>query len=84
MFSGMAGVAMWTIAIPPDVLKSRLQSAPPGTYSGIWDVFRKTMATDGPKALFKGWGAAMLRAIPANAATFMGYEVSLKVMNLLW
>ncbi|KAG1220014.1 hypothetical protein G6F35_007019 [Rhizopus arrhizus] len=28
---GMAGVAMWTIAIPPDVLKSRLQSAPAGT-----------------------------------------------------
>lgn len=81
---GMAGVAMWTIAIPPDVLKSRLQSAPPGTYSGIWDVFRKTIATDGPKALFKGWGAAMLRAIPANAATFMGYEVSLKIMNMIW
>ncbi|KAI9610370.1 hypothetical protein H4Q26_006509 [Puccinia striiformis f. sp. tritici PST-130] len=27
---GIAGIAMWSIAIPPDVIKSRLQSAPEG------------------------------------------------------
>lgn len=27
---GMAGVSMWSIAIPPDVIKSRIQSAPAG------------------------------------------------------
>ncbi|KAG2097942.1 mitochondrial carrier domain-containing protein [Suillus discolor] len=32
---GTAGVAMWSIAIPPDVLKSRMQSAPSGTYSQL-------------------------------------------------
>ena len=64
----MAGVAMWTIAIPPDVLKSRLQSAPAGTYSGIGDVLRVLLKTEGPQALFKGLGPAMLRAFPANAA----------------
>lgn len=67
-FKGMAGVAMWTIAIPPDVLKSRLQSAPAGTYSGIGDVLRVLLKTEGPQALFKGLGPAMLRAFPANAA----------------
>jgi solute carrier family 25 carnitine/acylcarnitine transporter 20/29 len=80
----MAGIAMWTIAIPPDVIKSRLQSAPRGTYTGSLDVLRKTLAHDGASALFKGLGPALLRAFPANAATFLGYEVSLKIMNMLW
>ena len=58
---GTAGVAMWSIAIPPDVIKSRLQSAPTGTYSGFVDCIRKTIAADGVGALWKGFGPAMLR-----------------------
>ncbi|KAL0566977.1 carnitine transporter, partial [Marasmius crinis-equi] len=58
---GMAGVAMWAIAIPPDVIKSRIQSAPTGTYSGFMDCARKTIAQDGAAALFKGLGPAMAR-----------------------
>ncbi|KAI8391676.1 mitochondrial carrier domain-containing protein [Radiomyces spectabilis] len=81
---GMAGVAMWTIAIPPDVLKSRLQSAPAGTYNGLLDCLQKTVRTDGTRALFKGLGPAMLRAFPANAATFLGVEYSMKAMNLVF
>ncbi|KAI8971691.1 mitochondrial carrier domain-containing protein [Mycotypha africana] len=81
---GMAGVAMWTIAIPPDVLKSRLQSAPAGTYTGLVDCLKKTVKADGPSALFKGLGPAMLRAFPANAATFLGVEYSMKAMNMLF
>lgn len=53
---GTAGMAMWSIAIPPDVIKSRLQGAPHGTYSGFLDCARKLVAKDGPSALFKGFG----------------------------
>lgn len=81
---GMAGVAMWAIAIPPDVLKSRLQSAPSGTYSGFMDCARKTIAQDGARALWKGFGPAMARAFPANAATFLGVEASRKVLDGLF
>ncbi|KZV76954.1 mitochondrial carrier [Peniophora sp. CONT] len=81
MAGGTAGVAMWAIAIPPDVLKSRLQSAPTGTYSGIMDCARKTIAVDGVKALWKGFGPAMARAFPANAATFLGVEASRKLLD---
>ncbi|KZS95725.1 mitochondrial carrier [Sistotremastrum niveocremeum HHB9708] len=81
---GMAGVAMWSIAIPPDVLKSRLQSAPTGTYSGFLDCARKTIATDGVKALWKGFGPAMARAFPANAATFLGVEASRVLLDKLF
>jgi len=78
---GTAGVAMWSIAIPPDVLKSRIQSAPSGTYSGFLDCARKTIAADGVTALWRGLGPAMARAFPANAATFLGVEVAKKVMD---
>ncbi|PVV03550.1 hypothetical protein BB560_000947 [Smittium megazygosporum] len=78
---GFAGVANWVVAIPPDVLKTRLQTAPPGTYTGIRNVFIDLMKTEGPKALFKGLGPAMIRAFPANAACFMGVELSMKALN---
>lgn len=81
---GTAGVAMWSLAIPPDVLKSRLQSAPTGTYSGLFDCFRKTVAQDGVTALWKGFGPAMARAFPANAATFLGVEASRKLLDGLF
>ncbi|KAA1121255.1 carnitine transporter [Puccinia graminis f. sp. tritici] len=58
---GFAGIAMWSIAIPPD----------------------KTVKADGPKALFKGLGPAMWRAVPANAATFLGVELALSALNKL-
>ncbi|ORY66652.1 mitochondrial carrier domain-containing protein [Leucosporidium creatinivorum] len=78
---GFAGVTMWTFAIPPDVIKSRLQGAPEGTYKGFIDCAAKTIKADGPGALFKGFGPAMARAFPANAACFLGVELSLQAMN---
>lgn len=78
---GTAGIAMWSIAIPPDTIKSRIQSAPPGAYSGIMDCLRKTIAKDGVKALWKGFGPAMARAFPANAATFLGVEASRSLLD---
>ncbi|KAI9218569.1 hypothetical protein BC828DRAFT_407481, partial [Blastocladiella britannica] len=69
---------------PADSIKSLVQSAPPGKYSGFTDALVKTVRSDGPSALFRGLGPAMLRAFPANAACFLGVEVSLKVMNSLW
>ncbi|GJJ09931.1 hypothetical protein Clacol_004155 [Clathrus columnatus] len=84
MAGGTAGVAMWSIAIPPDVLKSRIQAAPTGTYSGLLDCARKTIAADGVRALWKGFGPAMARAFPANAATFVGVEASRKVLDSMF
>ncbi|RDB28802.1 Mitochondrial carnitine/acylcarnitine carrier protein [Hypsizygus marmoreus] len=78
---GTAGVAMWALAIPPDVLKSRIQSAKTGTYSGMLDCARKTIAQDGVRALWRGFGPAMARAFPANAATFLGVEASRNLMD---
>lgn len=79
---GMAGILNWVVAMPADVLKSRLQTAPEGTYpNGLRDVFRKLMAEEGVRALFKGITPVMVRAFPANAACFIGLEVGFKILN---
>merc|ERR1719430_2266048 len=65
---GIAGMLNWSVAIGPDVLKSRLQTAPEGKYpNGIRSVFVDIMKTEGPQGLFKGLTPVMLRAFPANA-----------------
>ncbi|KAI9102441.1 mitochondrial carrier domain-containing protein [Phlyctochytrium arcticum] len=81
---GMAGVAMWSIAIPPDVIKSRIQSAPAGTYKGFMDCGLKIVASEGPTALFKGLGPALLRAFPANAAGFLGRAAMMEALHRMW
>ena len=79
---GMAGIFNWIVAIPPDVLKSRLQTAPEGTYpKGIRDVFKTLMKEEGIKAMYKGATPVFIRAFPANAACFMGYELAMKFLN---
>lgn len=81
---GVAGMLNWAVAIPFDTVKSRIQSAPTGTYSSMLDCYRKVVADKGHSALFRGIGPAMARAAPANAVCFLGVELSLKVMNMLW
>lgn len=78
---GLAGVANWIVGMPPDVLKSRLQTAPDGTYRGIRDVFAVLMKEEGAMALYKGVTPVMLRAFPANAACFLGFELAMKFLN---
>ena len=79
---GAAGVAMWLPIFPVDTVKSRLQSAEGrptirGTVSGLY-------ARGGLKAFFPGIGPALARAVPANAATFLGVELAHKAMNKLF
>uniref|UniRef100_H3DB03 cAMP-dependent protein kinase type II-alpha regulatory subunit n=1 Tax=Tetraodon nigroviridis TaxID=99883 RepID=H3DB03_TETNG len=66
---GMAGIFNWAVAIPPDVLKSRFQTAPEGKYpNGFRDVLRELVREEGVASLYKGFNAVMLRAFPANAS----------------
>ncbi|XP_034027939.1 mitochondrial carnitine/acylcarnitine carrier protein [Thalassophryne amazonica] len=37
---GTAGILNWSIALPPDVLKSNFQTAAEGKYRGLWDVLK--------------------------------------------
>lgn len=58
--------------------------APEGTFpNGIRDVFKVLMKEEGPIALYKGVVPVMLRAFPANAACFIGFELCMKFLNFL-
>ncbi|XP_053499771.1 mitochondrial carnitine/acylcarnitine carrier protein isoform X1 [Ictalurus furcatus] len=80
---GTAGIVNWAVALPPDVLKSNFQTAADGRYSGLADVLRTLLREEGARGLYKGLSAVMLRAFPANAACFLGFEVALKCLNRL-
>lgn len=82
---GLAGMAYWLIGMPADVLKSRLQAAPEGTYrKGMRSVFAELIRNEGPMALYKGVTPVMIRAFPANAACFGGVELLMKLLNTLF
>ena len=49
--------------------------------NGIRDVFRDLMKNEGPLALYKGVTPVMLRAFPANAACFIGFDEFMKFLN---
>jgi len=82
---GCAGISNWLIGMPFDVLKSRLQTAPEGLYkNGIRDVAKELLKTEGPLALYKGITPVLLRAFPANAACFVGFELCKKLIHKLY
>ena len=76
---GAAGVAMWIPVFPIDTIKSRLQSAEGRPTIG--GTIRGIHASGGFKAFFPGIGPALARAVPANAATFLGVELAHKAMK---
>lgn len=79
---GLAGVCNWLVAVPPDTLKSRFQTAEAGRYpGGVKQVFSELVKQEGITGMYRGLGPAMVRAIPANAACFLGMEVSRKLLD---
>ena len=73
-----AGVAGWAIAIPFDVIKNRHQAVNSGSiYSTIDTLWRNA----GINGFYRGAIPILVRAIPANAAAFLGYETAISVIT---
>lgn len=75
--AGIAGMPAAYLTTPADVVKTRLQvEARKGesNYKGLIDAFRKILAEEGPKALFKGGPARVLRSSPQFGFTLLAYE----------
>lgn len=71
---GCAGGIGWSLVIPFDVVKTRLQT---GQVTGnLFHIMHGIARDEGFSALFSGWGAAVSRAFPANAGLFLGVEIS--------
>ena len=67
---GLAGVVAWALAIPLDSLKNRYQVCLNQT--SLLGLLREVRSQGGLKQLYRGAGVVLLRAFPANAATFIG------------
>jgi solute carrier family 25 carnitine/acylcarnitine transporter 20/29 len=78
-----AGIAFWPVALPMDTLKSRYQTAQDGQYDTIADVYNEIVEEDGIGGLFNGIGPAMIRSAPANAVSFLGAEVTKKILSFI-
>ncbi|PWN38837.1 mitochondrial carrier [Ceraceosorus guamensis] len=75
--ASIAGMPAAFFTTPADVIKTRLQvEARKGeaTYKGIADCFAKILKDEGPRALFKGSAARVLRSSPQFGATLVVYE----------
>ncbi|KAG4072012.1 hypothetical protein HA402_010949 [Bradysia odoriphaga] len=80
---GLTGIINWVFMLPADVVKSRIQTAPEGTYPrGFRDAFPKLLKAEGVRGLYRGIVPVFIRAFPANAACFTGFEVAIKVLDV--
>ncbi|TMW54301.1 hypothetical protein DOY81_000574 [Sarcophaga bullata] len=72
-----AGVLSWVCVIPFDVVKTIMQAEESSQYRNIWHCLSKNFKRYGWRRLFRGSWMLVVRAIPFNAATFVGYEYAL-------
>jgi len=83
LFGGLSGYALWIGIYPVDVIKSKLQTDNIKTpqYRGSIDVFKDVLAKNGIKGFYKGFVPTILRAAPANGATFAVFEVTMRMLS---
>lgn len=80
---GSAGFCYWLSCYPIDVVKARMQAAPdvlPPVYKGMTHAFKTIYRQEGYRAFFAGFTPCVLRAFPANAAAFVGFELALRAL----
>jgi solute carrier family 25 (mitochondrial carnitine/acylcarnitine transporter), member 20/29 len=67
---GIAGVLGWSM-YPMEVVKTRIQA---GEYNTIRSCAVNSYKNESWRVFFRGYGIAVLRALPVNAVTFIVYE----------
>ena len=77
---GFGGICAVLVGHPFDLIKTRLQTAPPGTYSGALDVTSKTIRADGLRGLYRGMGPPLIGVTPIFALSFFSYDLGKKLV----
>jgi len=70
----VAGVTLWTIIFPVDVVKSRLQVS--GLRTPLFSMLVSIYRTEGLAALYSGLGPTLLRTVPATGSLFLVFETT--------
>lgn len=83
LYGGIAGNCMWAASYPVDFVKTKLQTDSLDTpkYRGMKDVVVAVYKARGIAGFFKGFVPTMLRAAPANAATFYAFELTIRALG---
>lgn len=83
-YGASAGTALWLMVYPIDVVKSVMQTdglKERKFGKSVITVVQKFYSQNGIKGFFKGFGPTMLRAAPANAATFAAFEMTMRALG---
>jgi len=88
MYGAAAGYALWAVIYPTDMIKSRMQTDgfTPATgqkYASTLDCVRTVWRTEGIGAFTRGLGPTLIRSPFANGATFLGFEMAMRVLDRL-
>ncbi|CAM0951580.1 unnamed protein product [Alopecurus aequalis] len=79
-----AAVAAQVVWTPVDVISQRLMvqgnPCPASRYHGGLDAFRKIVASDGLRGLYRGFGMSILTYAPSNAVWWATYSLSQKTI----
>lgn len=82
----ISGAFSASVVYPLNVLRTRLQAQGtvqhPATYTGIGDVVRKTIQTEGPRGFFRGLTPNLLKVAPAVSISYVVYENSKRMLGL--
>lgn len=83
MYGGLSGYTLWIAVYPVDVLKLKLQtdSLSKPNYRGSIDVTKDIFKKAGIKGFYKGFVPTILRAAPANGATFAVFELTMRLLG---
>jgi len=76
---GIAGVTLWTVIFPADVIKSRQQVS--GISEPMFRAGYQIFRNEGILALYNGLLPTVIRTFPATGALFCAVEYSKKFMN---
>jgi len=78
-----AGVGSWIITYPIDVCKTRVQSAPPGTYRNMLDCAKRLYMEAGARVFVNGIMPTIYRATVLHSTIFLVYERALEQIQAM-
>lgn len=76
---GCAGATGWCVSFPMDSIKSRVQTS--SSPISVIEMAKKIHNQMGFKGFYRGVSSAVLRAFPANAGLFLGYELTIDLLS---
>ncbi|CAB4059935.1 SLC25A2_15 [Lepeophtheirus salmonis] len=78
---GIAGMTLWILVFPVDVIKSRLQIS--GFNTSMYRMMADIARNEGIFALYNGLLPTLIRTFPSTGVLFLTYEYSKKWINSL-